>query len=171
MFSEWSSERARMINIRRASPTDCESIARVHAAAVKSVGAEFYTPEEIQAWSMPKPPESYETAIRDKEFFAVENNDVVVGFGVLDQRQALIEAVYVDPEAGGRGIGLQIMRKLEERARALGLTSLSLNASLNAVSFYERAGYVPLEKSRYRLSTGVVIDCVPMVKAMNTEAD
>ena len=83
----------------------------------------------------------------------------------------MVEAVYVSPGAGRRGIGLEILRKLEERARALGLGVLSLNASLNAVPFYERAGYVAQERSKYRLSTGVEIACVPMVKSMDLKSD
>ena len=94
-----------------------------------------------------------------------------MGFGVLNQLIAEVEAVYVDPEAGRRGIGLEVLLKLEERARALGLRVLRLNASLNAVPFYERAGYVARAQSKYRLLTGVEIACVPMVKAVTLESD
>ena len=94
-----------------------------------------------------------------------------MGFGVLNQETAEVEAVYVSPGAGRRGIGLEILRKLEERASALGLRVLRLNASLNAVPFYEKAGYVAQERSKYRLLTGVEIACVPMMKAMPRDAD
>ena len=69
-----------------------------------------------------------------------DDDGVIVGFGVLDQESAVVEAVYVITGAGRRGIGLEVLRKLEDRARALGLTVLRLNASLNAVPFYEKAG-------------------------------
>ena len=94
-----------------------------------------------------------------------------MGFGVLNQENAVVEAVYVSPGVGRRGIGREVLRKLEERASALGLRVLRLNASLNAVPFYEKAGYVPQERSKYRLSTGVEIACVPMVKVISREAD
>ncbi len=90
----------------------------------------------------------------------------MVGFGVLNQESAEVEAVYVSPQAGHQGIGQEILRKLEERAHALELRVLRLNASLNAAPFYEKAGYVAQERSTYRLSTGVEIACIPMVKAM-----
>jgi GNAT superfamily N-acetyltransferase len=130
----------------------------------------LYTPEEIQAWAIPRKPESYEESIRSKEFFVAEESDIIVGFGVLNQQSAEIEAVYVSPRAGRRGIGREVLRKLEARARTLGLRALRLNASLNAVPFYEKGGYVAQERSKYRLLTGVEIACVPMVKLM-TEAD
>jgi ribosomal protein S18 acetylase RimI-like enzyme len=73
----------------------------------------------------------------------------------------------VSPQVGRRGIGLEVLETLEERASALGLRQLRLNASLNAVRFYEKAGFVALERSKYRLTTGVDIACVPMVKAIS----
>jgi GNAT superfamily N-acetyltransferase len=95
-----------------------------------------------------------------------DDDGIILGFGVLNQESAVVEALYVSPEAGRRGIGMELLQKLEERARALGLGMLSLNASLNAVPFYKRAGYLAQEESKYRLSTGVEIACVPMVKVM-----
>jgi putative acetyltransferase len=155
-----------MLNIRRARQDDCESITSVHVAAVKGIRTALYKPEEIQSWAIPKKPESYEESIRSREFFVAEEDDVIVGFGVLNQESAEVEAVYVSPRAGRRGIGLEILRKLEERARALELPVLRLKASLNAVPFYEKAGYVGHDRSTYRLSSGVEIACVPMVKVI-----
>lgn len=144
---------------------------KVHSAAVAGIRTTLYTPEEIQAWAVPKKPESYEESIRIKEFFVAEEDGIIMGFGVLNQESAEVEALYVNPEGGRRGIGLELLRKLEERACTLGLEALRLDASLNAVPFYERAGYVGQEKSKYRLYTGVEIACVPMVKLINLESD
>jgi putative acetyltransferase len=160
-----------MLKIRRAVQEDCHSIGNVHAAAVRGIRTTLYTPAEIQAWAVPRDPSSYEESIRSKEFFVAEDGGAIVGFGVLNQEIAEVEAVYVTPGAGRRGIGLEVLRKLEERASALGLSMLRLNASLNAVPFYEKAGYVAQERSKYRLLTGVEIACVPMVKAMIRESD
>jgi N-acetylglutamate synthase-like GNAT family acetyltransferase len=160
-----------MLKIRRAQPEDCHSIANVHAAAVKGINTTLYTPEEIQAWAVPRKPESYAEAIRSKEFVVAEDGGAIVGFGVLNQETAEVEAVYVIPGAGRRGIGREILQKLEEKASALGLKALRLNASLNAAPFYEKAGYVAQERSMYRLLTGVEIACIPMVKSMPREPD
>ncbi len=158
--------------IRKARREDCHSISSVHSAAVRGIRTALYTPEELQAWAVPKQPESYEETIRSKEFFVAEDEGgVILGFGVLNQEIAEVEAVYVAPEAGRRGIGLEILRKLEERASAQGLMELRLNASLNAVPFYEHAGYVAQEPSKYRLQTGVEIACVPMIKTLTGKAD
>lgn len=158
-----------MLKIRRARQEDCDSIGSVHSAAVRGIRTALYTPQEIQAWAVPRKPASYEESVRSKEFFVAEDGDAIVGFGVLNQEIAEVEAVYVAPGAGRRGIGLEVLRKLEERASALGLSVLRLNASLNAVPFYEKAGYLAQEQSKYRLLTGIEIACVPMVKAITRE--
>ncbi len=160
-----------MLTIRRSRQEDCQSIGSVHSAAVAAIRTDLYTPEEIRSWAVPKKPESYKESIRSKEFFVAEEDGIILGFGVLNQESAEVEAVYVSPEAGRRGIGLELLRKLEERARALGLGVLRLNASLNAVPFYRRAGYLGQEVSKYRLTTGVEIACVPMVKLIDLESD
>jgi ribosomal protein S18 acetylase RimI-like enzyme len=152
-----------MLNIRRAQPEDCESIGSVHKAAVSGIRTTLYTPEEIQSWSAPRKPEDYKKLIRTREFFIAEAGGDIVGFGVLNQESAVVEAVYVSPGVGRRGIGLEVLRKLEERAIAAGLRVLRLNASLNAVPFYEKAGYVAQDRAKYELASGIEIDCVPMV--------
>lgn len=153
-----------MLIIRKAEQEDCPSIAHVHLRAVRAISTSLYTPEEIEAWARPRAPEDYKQSIRTKEFYVAVKDDVIVGFGVLNPESRQIEAVYVSPDVGRRGVGQMILGVLEERARALGLEALSLNASLNAVQFYKSAGYVAQEESRYRLHSGVEIACVPMVK-------
>ena len=160
-----------MLKIRRARQEDSDSIGSVHTAAVRGIRSGVYTSEEIQAWAVPKKPSSYEESISSKEFFVAEHEGAIVGFGVLNQENSEVEAVYVTPEAGRRGTGLELLRKLEERASDLGLRQLRLNASLNAVAFYQRAGYVAQEPSKYRLLTGVEIACVPMVKVIIPETN
>jgi N-acetylglutamate synthase-like GNAT family acetyltransferase len=160
-----------MLKIRRARQEDSHSIGSVHAAAVRGIRTGVYTPEEIQAWAVPRKPSSYEESIRSKEFFVAEYDAASVGFGVLNQEHGEIEAVYVTPKFGRRGIGLEVLRKLEERASELGIRELRLNASLNAAAFYQQAGYVAQEPSKYRLLTGVEIACVPMVKTMTPGAN
>jgi len=155
-----------MLTIRKAEPEDCPSIARVHKSAVGAISTDFYTQEEIEAWAIPRTPEDYMQSIDKKAFYVAVDGDVVVGFGVLNQERREIEAVYVSPDVMRRGAGLMILGVLEERARALGLEALSLNASLNAVRFYQRAGYVAQKESKYRLRSGVEIACVPMLKRL-----
>ena len=151
-------------SIRCARLEDAEAIARVHVASVEAISTSLYTPAEIESWSRPRTIENYEELIRTREFFVAEARNVIVGFGVLNAATFVIEAVYVDPAASGQGIGMELMCKLEARAAVLGIKQLHLNASLNAVPFYRKAGYSGDVQQKYKLQTGIEIACVPMSK-------
>ncbi len=118
-----------MLVIRRAKPEDNDSIGRVHLRAITEICSSHYAPEEIEAWAKPRNPDHYVEAIRNKEFYVAEENGIIVGFGTLNQTNREVEAIYVLPEFARRGIGQKILRKLEEKAWELGLTSLYLNSS------------------------------------------
>jgi N-acetylglutamate synthase-like GNAT family acetyltransferase len=156
-----------MFTVRRAREEDCEGIWRVHMRAIREIAESHYTSDEIEAWASPRKPEHYIESIKNKEFYVVEGDGTVVGFGTLNQKQNEIEAVYVSPEAARRGVGKAILQKLEERAKDLGIKSLKMDASLNAVPFYECAGYESQREMKHRLSSGVEIGCVLMTKELS----
>jgi putative acetyltransferase len=51
-------------------------------------------------------------------------------------------------------------------AKAAGLESLRLSATLNSVAFYEAAGYKQEQKTQYRHPSGLLLDCVRMEKQL-----
>jgi N-acetylglutamate synthase-like GNAT family acetyltransferase len=66
-------------------------------------------------------------------------------------------------------LGLTLLTTLETRAREAGLEALHLCASLNAVEFYERAGFAGQQFTSHRLANGVEIACVSMSKELRAE--
>jgi N-acetylglutamate synthase-like GNAT family acetyltransferase len=155
-----------VVVVRRARLEDAPGIRVAHVEAIRAFCAGHYAPAEIEAWTAPRPEKHYDRAIREKDFYVAEEGGEVVGFAVLNPPESEVEAVYVSPRAARRGTGLSLMRALEERALAHGLTGLHLCASLNAVSFYERAGFARGELTAHRLPGGVEIACVRMTKAL-----
>jgi len=154
---------AEALFVRSATQEDAAAVCRVHARAIREIAASHYTPEETEAWAGPRKPGDYLSSIRDDEFYVAEEDGEVVGFGTL-KKSGEVEAVYVSPEATRRGVGSAILLRLEDSARDLGLTSLHLEASLNAIPFYEGAGYNSLRQSKHRLTSGVEIACLRMTK-------
>ena len=66
----------------------------------------------------------------------------------LDSATAEVKRMYVSPKARGRGVGRQILRDLESRARQLGYALLPLETGLKqpeAIGLYESEGYVRVE--------------------------
>jgi putative acetyltransferase len=96
--------------------------------------------------------------------FVCERRGELVGFGILDVESSRVFAVYVSPTAVLGGVGRAILLAMEDDARASGLVRLELHATLNAVRFYERAGFVSEGAMKVKLSTGVELDAMRMSK-------
>ncbi len=155
-----------MLNIRRATQEDKEAIWRVHGRAIRGTCASHYSPEVVEIWAGRLRPEKYAEAIDRCEFFVAEEDGVVVGFGELGQEAGAIQGLYVSPDVAGRGVGWKLLCTLEERARAYGLRSLRLTSSLNAVHFYERAGFEAVEELTETIGPGVERASVRMFKEL-----
>ena len=155
-----------MFTVRRARQEDKEAIWRVHFRAVSETCASHYSQEVIRIWAGGLRPEKYEAAIRGNEFFVAEEDGAVVGFAELDPAGGEVTGLYVSPEVAGRGVGRTLLSTLEETARAYGCASLHLTSSLNAVPFYERAGFRPLATLTKTLGPGVERASVRMTKEL-----
>ncbi|WP_267967277.1 GNAT family N-acetyltransferase [Pseudomonas sp. AA27] len=66
----------------------------------------------------------------------------------------------------GRGIARRMLEHLEGIARAEGLETVHLDATLNAAAFYRNCGYVGDALSTYQSPFGLELSCIPMRKAM-----
>jgi putative acetyltransferase len=155
-----------MLTIRRARQEDKEAIWRVHGGAIRDSCAGHYPREVIEMWAGRLRAEKYAEAIDRCEFFVAEEGGVVVGFGELGPEAGAIQGLYVSPDVSGRGVGRKLLATLEERARACGLKSLRLTSSLNAVPFYERAGFKAVEELTETIGPGVERASVRMFKEL-----
>jgi GrpB-like predicted nucleotidyltransferase (UPF0157 family) len=99
-------------------------------------------------------------------FVSLDDQGAVLGFGFLDVPTSEVQAVYVHPRAGGRGVGRALLRYLEDYALVRGCRALTLNASLNAVEFYWSSGYHPTGTARHRFRSGTLARCIAMAKAL-----
>jgi putative acetyltransferase len=160
-----------MLTIRRARQEDKEAIWRVHGRAIRETCASHYPPEVIGIWAGGLRPEKYAEAIDRYEFFVAEEGGAVVGYGELGPEAGAVQGLYVSPDVKGQGVGWTLLRTLEERARAHGLKSLRLTSSLNAVPFYERAGFKPVEVLTETIAPGVERASVRMLKELKSLDD
>jgi len=88
----------------------------------------------------------------------------VIGTGSLVGDE--IKRVFVTPTAQGHGEGRRVMQYLEETARSLGVATVRLDASLPAKAFYDRLGYVTLEKTFRPLEDGGRLDFFRMQRSL-----
>jgi putative acetyltransferase len=128
------------VTLRSATVEDRQALWQVHTQAIRQTARSHYDATEIEAWAGRLRAEYYQ--LHPGLFLVAEDEEGgVIGFGELNVEAREIEAVFVSPEYGRCGVGRQILCALENLARQHELCELQLDASLNAVGFYEQAGY------------------------------
>lgn len=135
--------------LRLATISDAPEILEIRIAAIRAQASPYYPAAEIEDWCASRTAETYHAAIEQKMLLVEEVNESIVAFGQLNPETAFIDAVYVSPSQFRQGLGLKILRALEAMAAGHGLKELALEASLNAVGFYRRAGYVAVAEEEY----------------------
>jgi putative acetyltransferase len=159
------------VTVRPLLHHDARTFLEVHHAAVREIALSDYPAEIIEAWA-PLPITEAQIARflanPDGEIrVAAVNSDEILGIGavVLDRHE--LRACYVAPRAARRGVGAQIVREIEQIARADRVESLWLDSSLTAELFYSRLGYIATERGVHKLGSGQVMACVKMRKNLS----
>jgi len=174
------------VRIRKATLADVPAIRALIATSARTLGAGYYTAEQIEAallgvWGVDT------ELIRDETYFVGEVNDALVLCGgwsrratlfggdaydrresrLLDSRTeaARIRAFFVHPSWARRGLGGRLLVLCEREARAAGFAVAELVATLPGERLYARHGYVATGRRTDTLPGGVSIDSVPMRKA------
>lgn len=158
--------------IRLSAPADAEGIVRAHHSAVHEIAKKDYPEEILNIWSRPVDAERI-TAHRTKmktdrgiiSFVAVDESGNILGFGELVPPETL-GAVYVAASAARGGVASALFRRLEAKARELGMTVLRMESSLTAVPFYLGHGFHELHRGAHRLANGLMMACATMEKKL-----
>ncbi len=155
--------------IRPASTDDTEGICDVHHSAVRALSGGPYDNDTLNAWHDAMTAEKAAEAMGKPDMlaFVAEEEGVVVGFALF--QQGLINAMYVHPRRQGRGVGSSLLAVIEREAVSSRVSSLTLNASLNARPFYEGHGFHVIRESVTTLNEEVSIGCLVMEKELEAE--
>ena len=155
-----------MLTQRAATETDLPTLWSLRTRAVRATCATHYPPETIAIWSAAEPPATMPVLLRTGGGIVMEEGNVIAGYALLDTDSGEVDAVFVEPSRQGAGIGRALLRAIESLARDAGLDRLFLSASLNAVAFYECAGFRVLRERLYPHHSGIQIRSVLMEKRL-----
>ncbi len=176
-----------MLNLRVATFEDREVLRELIDRSARQLSKGDYRAEQVEgalqgAFGVDS------QLIQDGTFFVVEEGPVIVGCGgwsyrrtlfggdkraerdaaLLDPRTdpAKIRAFFVDPAHARKGIGTMLLDKCESEARRRGFSRVELMSTLPGVRLYSARGYSGVEQVQYEVAPGVVIEFVPMSKAI-----
>lgn len=149
------------VQLRSAQADEAEMLWVLRTRCVRETCCSHYPPEVIAAWSATPPPVRYrELLLGGGGVVAQDAAGRVLGYGVIDRVANEIDALFVDPDCAGRGIGQRLMRAMETMAAPE--QPLELSASLNAVAFYRRCGFEAVREEIYPHPSGVALASVRM---------
>lgn len=147
--------------LRRGRAEEADGLWVLRTRCVRELCSAAYPPEIIAPWAASPPPAQYHALIGQGGCIVAEDADgMLLGYGVIDLAGNEIDALFVDPDHGGRGVGMALMQALQ--ALADPARPLVLSASLNAVPFYRRAGFHALREETYQHPSGVALASVRM---------
>ncbi len=127
--------------IRPLHPEDATMAAQVVFDAVREGTRGHYTEAQRRAWAGEAPdPQGWRNRLKGMEGFAAEQEGRLLGFMTIDAA-GFVDLAFVAPAALGRGVGWQLHRAVEARARKLGASMLTTEASRMARPFFERQGW------------------------------
>lgn len=157
-----------MVQIRPAARDDEPALTAAHVASVRGVDGSAYDDAELAVWASGAVSTSYGLDDSDTVVLVAEREGAVAGFAEASVDAAELDKLYVDPEHQGRGIATSLSEAVDRRLRSRGVESLSVEASVNAVPFYERVGYERVGTHRKPITvdgTSVEMTMVDMEKA------
>jgi GNAT superfamily N-acetyltransferase len=176
-----------MFTLRRATLGDREALRALIDRSARELSVGDYRPEQVEgalrgAFGVDS------QLIRDGTYFVVEDGGSIVGCGGWSYRRTLfggdaraerdaaeldprtdpakIRAFFVDPARARKGIGTMLLDKCESEAKLRGFTRVELMSTLPGVRLYSVRGYSGVERVNYEVAPGVVIEFLPMSKAI-----
>jgi GNAT superfamily N-acetyltransferase len=124
--------------IRRARPNEAEQLSRLahRSKAHWGYDAEFLRRVAAELTITPR-------AITEHEVWVLEDDGRIIGFHrVIPGEPAVLEDLWLEPEAIGAGHGRRLWEHAVGVARAGGAAAMELDAEPHAMGFYERMGAV-----------------------------
>src|SRR5262245_23230167 len=151
--------------------SDVDGMADAHRDSILHLGSPYYAPSVVAAWVAVVSPLLYLDAMdRGEVFFiargTVAGHSMVLGFAsdyVLEGTTHGTSA-YVRPVAARRRIGSRLLTLAESFGESRGATVVQIDASLGAVPFYTRHGFVETGHGDVALPSGFRMPCVFMRK-------
>jgi len=131
-------------SIREARPEDAVAISALIISAIKETNAKDYPASFIEKLTENFSPEQIASRMLARETYISVKDGKVTGTASLDK--STIRSVFVMPKLQGLGIGLALMKHIEELAAKNKIKELTVPSSITAEGFYQRLGYAKVHE-------------------------
>ena len=151
------------MNIRRFAESDAIPVSEMIARTLRVSNSADYSAEYIEDLILRQNPERIIDLASSSHFYVIESRDGIIGCGAIGripdkEDESFFSTVFVSPENQGKGIGRTLVGMLEKDELFTRAKRIEVAASITALGFYEKLGYVkkygvtdPDEKGLYQL--------------------
>jgi GNAT superfamily N-acetyltransferase len=127
---------------RPATPEDATSLFELRRKSILALAPKGMPVAVVESWAARLTLAGMERKLREMEVWITEIDGRAVCWGAF--RADRLEGLYTDPEFANRGIGADLLGRLEAVMRMRGIRRIRAEASSNAEGFYLRRGYQPV---------------------------
>lgn len=127
-------------------PTDVPILAAIFAASIEELTGDDYSEAQQQAWMAVAEDEEFGKRLAADLTLIATLEGSPVGFASLHGKDH-IRMLYVHPAVAGQGIATMLLDALEKLAGGRGATSLTVDASDTAQSFFAKRGYTAKQRN------------------------
>lgn len=149
------------IRVRAIAHIDIDATLSVYRAAVSSVGEGFYNTALRHEWAGRTEAEFVQQAEARSRLVA-ESDGRILGYVGYDKNRQTLTECYIHPSWQGQGVGRRLVEHVYQLADNDGLDHLTVLASANARSFYERLGFVFEGPEGLLMGDGQILPCCRM---------
>lgn len=135
------------MKIQNYTPDRAAEVADLYHQSVHAIDSSVYTSKQKEVWA-PTPPDYAfwgQRLLRKNPYLAIVDNQVA-GFIELDC-DGHIDCTYTHPNYQGQGIASSLYQYVLEIARSKNFSRLYVEASLVALPFFEKRGFVVVKKN------------------------
>ena len=126
---------------------DTPVLAAIFTAAIEELTGDDYSEAQQQAWaSAADDEEKFGKRLASQLTLVATLQNSPVGFASLKGTHH-IDMLYVHPGAAGQGVASMLSDALERLAGGRGAKALTVDASDNAVEFFEKRGYIAKQRN------------------------
>lgn len=142
-----------------------DEVVSLFRETVLTVNRKDYSKEQVEEWAANSQTTEEWIARLDKSFtYVAYMKGDIVGFSNLTD-DGLIDLLYVHKNHQGDGIGSKLIERLEAEAVALGISLLTVEASITARPFFLSQGY-QVQREQSKLIAGVEFINYRMMKRL-----
>ena len=136
------------MNLKQITKKDQLELKKLYFDSILSIDERIYTQEQKRAWaSQAWDNKIFDLSISQGKGWLIENDGKIIGFATRYPKNR-ISLLYCKGDSQRKGFGTILLHKLEEDAKAEGITSLSTEASLISYGLFLKNDWKIIRKEK-----------------------